>query len=79
MLIGTNEEVFSTLNDFFSSIVSNLKIIKYKDPLIDVDDTGDPILKAVVEYRTHTSVKAINKQNFNRQLFSNDKITSMNK
>ena len=56
----------STLNDFFSNIVSNLNIPPYEHPSIKPDQFEDPVLKANEKYKYRPSIKAIKEKNLNK-------------
>ena len=50
-----NDDIAETLNDFFTSVVSKLNILRYQDLLIDSDQTengvGHPILRIIEQYK----------------------------
>ena len=52
------------LNNFFSTIIQNLKIPQYKEQDPISASISDPVMRAVVKYRAHPSIFAI-KENFN--------------
>ena len=56
----------TTLNDFFSNVVSNLNIPSYEDPSVNPDQFEDPVLKANERYKYHQSIKAIKENNLNK-------------
>ena len=47
------------MTNFFSTIISNLNIPEYpvSDPISN--DINDPVLKSVLKYKDHPSIKAI--------------------
>ena len=53
------KKISSTLNDFFSNVVSNLNIPPYEDPSINPDQFEDPVLKANEKYKYHPSIKVV--------------------
>ena len=55
LLLNDDEEISSTLNDFFSNVVSNLNIPPYQAPWVNPNQCGDPILKANEKYKYHPS------------------------
>ena len=59
LLLNDDEKISSTLNDFFSNVVSNLNIPPYEDPSVNPDQFEDPVLKANEKYKYHPSIKAI--------------------
>ena len=49
------------MNAFFSTIISNLNIPEYSDPDPISNDINDPVLKSILKYKDHPSIKAIEK------------------
>ena len=49
------------MNSFFSTIITNLNILEY--PVLDpiYNDINDPVLKSILKYKDHPSIKAIEK------------------
>ena len=47
------------MNNFFSNIVINLNVPEYPDCEDISGNISDPVLKAIVKYRNHPSIKAI--------------------
>ena len=69
-LAKTDPEIAEVLNNFFSNIVQNLDISRYSNNKPLVSNTNDATLKAIVKYRNHPSIIAIqnkckDKSNFN--------------
>ena len=60
------QKISSTLNDFFSNVVSNLKIPRYEDPSVKPNQFEDPVLKANEKYKYHPRIKAIKEKNLNK-------------
>ena len=60
-IIKTKKGTAKVLNAFFSNIVQNLDIQQYNvdDPICE--NINDPLLKAIVRYRNHSSIVAIKK------------------
>ena len=58
-LIKTDLETAEIFNNFFSNIVQNLKISRYTNEEPIVSNINDPTLKAVLKYRNHQSITAI--------------------
>ena len=58
-IIMGDDNTVEILSNFFSNIVSNLKIEGYSncDPL--ANNIKDPVLKCIVKYRNHPSILAI--------------------
>ena len=59
-----DKETAKVLNNFFSTIIQNLKIPQYKeqDPIFAF--IKDPLMKTIVKYRAHPSIIVI-KENCN--------------
>ena len=69
-LVKTDLETAEVLNNFFSNIVQNLDISRYSNDEALVSNTNDATLKAILKYRNHPSIIAIqnkckDKGNFN--------------
>ena len=60
-IIKTDSKTANILNTFFSTIISNLNIPEYpmSDPISDY--INDPVLKSILKYKDHPSIKAIEK------------------
>ena len=60
-IIKTDTKTDNVLNTFFSTIISNLNIPEY--PVSDSisNDINDPVLKSILKYKDHPSIKAIEK------------------
>ena len=60
-IIKTDSKTANLLNTFFSTIISNLNIPEYLviDPIFN--DINDPVLKSVLNYKDHPSIKATEK------------------
>lgn len=56
------------LNEFFSNIVTNLKLGQYSNYDPQVDNSEDPSLRAVLKYKDHPSVLASEEQMQEQQL-----------
>ena len=57
--LSKNEEVTENFNNFFSDI-TNLKLPTYEDPTTNAGNIGDPVLKAILKYKNHPSIRIIN-------------------
>ena len=66
LLLNDDEKISSTLNGFFSNVVSNLNIPPYEDPSVNPDQFEDPVLKTNEKYKYHPSIKAIKEKNLNK-------------
>ena len=58
-IINDDDEIANIMNTFFSNIVISLSVPKYHDCEGISGDISDPILKVIVRYRNHLSIKAI--------------------
>ena len=60
-IIKTERNTANVLNTFFSIIISNLNIPEYQmsDPISN--DVSDPVLKSILKYKDHPSIKAMEK------------------
>ena len=58
-ILKNDKETAKVLNNFFSTIMQNLKIPKYmeQDPISD--SVGDPVMRGIVKNRAHPSIIAI--------------------
>ena len=70
LILEKNNDTAEIFNDFFTSVASNLNVLRYQDPFIDSDQTenkiGHLILRIIEQYRNHPSIIAINNQNMDR-------------
>ena len=68
------------MNDFFSTIIQNLKIPQYKEQDPISTSINDPVMRATIKYRVHPSIIAI-KENCNSSTLVNfsfvDKVDIM--
>ena len=60
-IIKTDSKTANVLNTFFSTIISNLNIPEYLVPDPISNDINDPVLKSILKYKDHRSIKAIEK------------------
>ena len=60
--LSKNEEIEENLNNFFSDKITNLKLLPYQDPATNAENIADPVLKAIVKYRNHASIRIINEK-----------------
>ena len=49
------------MNTFFSTIINNLNIPEYQVPDPISNDVNDPVLKSILKYKDHPSIKPIEK------------------
>ena len=66
-ILGNNDKIAETFNNFFTSAVSNLNILPFVDPSVEIDHIEDPVLRIIEQYRNHPSVVAINENNLTKQ------------
>ena len=60
-IIKTDSKTANVLNTFFSTIISNLNIPEYLVPDPISNDINDSVLKSILKYKDHRSIKAIEK------------------
>ena len=58
-ILENNDKIAETFNNFFTSAVSNLNILPFVDPSVEIDHTEDRILRVIEQY----NVVAINEKN----------------
>ena len=63
-ILKNDKETAKVLNNFFSTIIQNLKIPQYKEQDPISVSISDPVMRAVIKYRAHPSIIAI-KENCN--------------
>ena len=57
--LSKNEEIADNLNNYFSDIITILKLPPY-DPTPNAEDIADPVLKAIEKYKNHLIIRIIN-------------------
>ena len=62
--LKNDKETAKVLNNFFSTIIQNLKIPQYKEQDPISTSISDPVMRAIAKYRAHRSIIAI-RENFN--------------
>ena len=74
-IIKADKKISDYLNKFFSSIVKNLDIRRYKIGYDSVvDNTTDPILKAILKFWKHPSIIAINDRYKGKDTFNFNEV-----
>ena len=63
-ILKNDKETAKVLNNFFSTIIQNLKIPQYKEQDPISVSISDPVMRAIVKYMADPSIIAI-KENFN--------------
>ena len=58
-ILGNNKEISEIFNNFFSSIVAKLNILKYEDLSVSSVNSKDPLENLVVKCKNQPSVRAI--------------------
>ena len=58
-ILGSNKEISEIFNNFFSSIVAKLNILKYEDLSVRSVNSTDPLENLVIKYKNQPSVRAI--------------------
>ena len=66
-ILENNDKIAGTINNFFTSAVSNLNILPFVDPSVEIDHIEDPILCIIEQYKNHPSAVAINEKHLNKQ------------
>ena len=61
-IVENDKKSATVLNSFFSNIIKSLGIPQYKDAEPMGQNISDPVLKAIIKYRSHPSIKAIKEQ-----------------
>ena len=74
-LITDEQKVASTLNDFFSSIVTSLNLAESQNVDPFSDNIDHPALKAIMKWRNNPSVLAITTVRENRERFTFSSVT----
>ena len=62
ILVENDKKSATVLNNFFSNIIKSLGIPQYKDAEPVGQNISDPVLKTIIKYRSHPSIKAIKEQ-----------------
>ena len=58
-ILNEEPKVADTFNDFFSTVIKELKIEKDDSSLTDVIEETDPVLKPIKKYKNHSSILLI--------------------
>ena len=69
-IISSDNETADVLNTFFSNIVSNLNLPQYPISNPYYNKIKDPVLKAIVKYKDHPSIKVIERVPKSKDLFN---------
>ena len=70
-----NEEIAGNLDDFFSDIITNLKLPSYEDPTTNVENIADPVLKAIEKYKNIPSIRMINNKYKTNSVFTFNQVS----
>ena len=65
-MLTSESETTETLKNFFSNIVKKLDIPKYNSNNSVTENIKDPIFKAILKYKNHPSILAIQKYSKNK-------------
>ena len=60
-MLTSESETAETLNNFFSNIVKKLNIPKFNSNNSVTENIKDPVFKAILKYKNHSSIHAIQK------------------
>ena len=69
-VISSDNEIANVLNTFFSNIVINLNLPEYPISNPCYNKIRDPVLKAILKYKDHPSIKAIERVPKSKDLFN---------
>ena len=70
LVISSDNRIANVLNTFFSNKVSNLNLPEYPISNPFYNKIRDPILKAILKYKDHPSIKAIERLPKSKDLFN---------
>ena len=65
-MLTSESETAETLNNFFSNIVKKLNIPKFNSNNSVTENIKDPVFKAILKYKNHPSILAIQKYSKNK-------------
>ena len=65
-MLASESETAETLNNFFSNIVKKLNIPKFNSNNSVTENIKDPVFKAILKYKNHPSILAIQKYSKNK-------------
>ena len=74
-IITNDKEIAKVLNDFFSNIIKTLNITKKDHTDSIIANVRDPTLKAILEYRKHSSILVIKRRIESDPVFTFNYIT----
>ena len=79
-IVENDKNTASVLNEFFSNIITTLRIPQYNETEPVSHNIGDPLMKAIMRYRFHPSIIPIKKNcnsglSFNFSQVERDEIT----
>ena len=69
-VISSDNEIANVLNTFFSNIVSNLNLHEYPISNPYYNKIRDPVLKAILKYKDHPSIRVIERVPKSKDLFN---------
>ena len=61
-MIKDDKETAKVFNDFFSNIIKNLNIPQFNPGDSTCEKVLDPVVRAIVRYRKHPSILAMNRK-----------------
>ena len=73
-IISSDNEIANVLNTFFSNIVSNLNLPEYPISNPYYNKIRDPVLKAILKYKDHPSIKPIERVPKLKDFFNFSKV-----
>ena len=66
-ILENKDKIAETFNNFFTSAVSNLNIMLFVDPSVEIDHIEDTILRIIEQYKNHPSIVALTEKKLNKQ------------
>ena len=70
-----NEEIAENLDNYFSDIITNRKLLPYEDPTTNPENIVDPVLKAIEKYKNHANIRIINDKCKTNSVFTFNQVS----
>ena len=58
--LSKDEEIAENLNNYFSNIITSLKLPPQRGPTTNAENIADPVLKAIEKCKNHLGIRIIN-------------------
>ena len=71
-ILENNDKIAETSNNFFTSAVSNLNILQFVDPSVEINHIEDPILRIIEQYKNLPSIVAIDEKSFHSGIYQRE-------